>query len=527
MKTFASLVLACALLACAQPHPTPADAGPRADVAAPSPPSPTVGARPHRSPQRPHHPVVAPPKPDPRTPAQLAQAACQAADGSWRCPKLARRTILAASSASPVLPSSWSIPHWYLDPANASGCASDANSGTSQTCAGGIGPLSTYGELSVHRWGCLGNANECPRLRQNTTLTFLSSQSGNSDPIYFRPALENSAMPIIQCQLTQSAAGTLGTVTARNISGGTLLKTTFTVTSGAIAANQLIVNSTHTSRAWTYSNNAGTWSMSQPMAPYASGTSDPDTEVNTWANGDSFTAYNPTSINLVDAEPVIADFNPSTFGNLLFVQQCNVLDPGGVGDDPLFVNQYVSIVESSVQRYVRMQSPTPSDADTDLANDTLIGGILSAGPPSVDSTKASFVTPQHVVAGILGGSGAFASNVSAGILYSDIIIAPSQVPLTTAGIIGDAYVDTGEVVEVFGPQQVQDRYWGPGIVNVIGSGRLYYPSGSGEAALVFQNTGGLQLNGQTLGCVAKPSSSTITCNTTVSATNLDTNLGAT
>src|SRR5579875_3950059 len=77
MKTFASLVLACALLACAQPHPTPADAGPRADVAAPSPPSPTVGARPHRSPQRPHHPVVAPPRPDPRTPAQLAQAACQ------------------------------------------------------------------------------------------------------------------------------------------------------------------------------------------------------------------------------------------------------------------------------------------------------------------------------------------------------------------------------------------------------------------------------------------------------------------
>ena len=65
--------------------------------------------------------------------------------------------------------------------------------------------------------------------------------------------------------------------------------------------------------------------------------------------------------------------------------------------------------------------------------------------------------------------------------------------------------------------------------NAANYSRIKYTTGAGGAVATFVNTGGLQINGQTLSCLGVPSvgTPTFTCNITVSPTNLDANLGAT
>ncbi len=234
--------ITCLLVACSQPAPTPTPIR-HADVR-------------RALPTAPRWPVAKPALivPDLRNPSDLAQAACRAADGQWRCPKLVQRHLLAAAGNQPIIPSSWTIPNWYIDPANATTCASDSNSGTSATCsAGGVGPLKSYQELYVHRWGCLGTPSYCPRFRQNVTLTFLSSHTDNSDPVLGAFSLENGAQVLIQGQLTSAQRVCTGTITvnaAKNRTTGQVLEATLPC---AVTAEDLIVNSTHASRAWTYS----------------------------------------------------------------------------------------------------------------------------------------------------------------------------------------------------------------------------------------------------------------------------------
>jgi hypothetical protein len=88
-----------------------------------------------------------------------------------------------ASSTGPVVPPSLTVPNWYEDPSNATGCASDSNSGTSATCgASGVGPLLTWGELIVHRWG--GRSPTFVPMGGSVAINVLSSQpSATSDYI--------------------------------------------------------------------------------------------------------------------------------------------------------------------------------------------------------------------------------------------------------------------------------------------------------------------------------------------------------
>ena len=130
--------------------------------------------------------IIRPPAPpDPRTPQQIAQAAC-----GTRCKGAMTKPLVAVSGSQPILPPSWTVPTWHINPANSIGCASDTNSGTSASCTGGcsgsvctsgIGPLLTYQELNVHRLGCQGNPTLCPRWRQSTSIIYDSSQTNATD----------------------------------------------------------------------------------------------------------------------------------------------------------------------------------------------------------------------------------------------------------------------------------------------------------------------------------------------------------
>ena len=116
-----------------------------------------------------------------------------------------------ASNEQPIQPPSWTIPNWYLDPANATGCASNANSCTSATCTGpGIGPCLLAAEVVSHRWG-----TQSPILPQTTTFNLLSSETVGQESVVLTPTMvAASNFVILGTPAAQHASFTVGTVTA-------------------------------------------------------------------------------------------------------------------------------------------------------------------------------------------------------------------------------------------------------------------------------------------------------------------------
>jgi hypothetical protein len=507
------------LVACSQPSGGASDdaavvsAVEHAAMRTPEPPS--------RFDRRARGTVRAPAPPDMRTPSQLAAAAC-----GGRCVGTAIPKLLMASTETPIIPPSWTVPNWYVDPANSSGVASDSNSGTAATGAAGsgIGPLLTFQELNVHRWGCIGTPNACPRLRQSTTVTFLSSQTTNADPVYFSPSEENGAQFLVQGVLTsaqQVCSTTLSAVTAKNRATPQLLKATFTSCAGA-AVNQLVVNTTHPSRAWTYAASGGGWLMSQPMTPAnpTAGFSTP-TEVDTWASTDAVVVYNPVQVNIVYAGGQLIDYNGS-YANQPSIYQLTMYDPGGIDNDNLIVNGSLVTYECQIQRFVDLNF-TIDDEYAAFQNTDNIGGLASG---------ASTFGAVEDWAGILAGG---QENILGDLEPAADIILGSSVEVASA-IYGALYLDTSVVFHT----DVEARsttsgsvtspiVWGPGTFNAWMSSMVTYPSGAGKGAATFVNTGGLQIDSQSLACKGQPGAGgiTIACNLSLNAALLDTNAGAT
>jgi len=258
------------------------------------------------------------------TDTALTQAACRAADGKWRCkgPNPAM-----AYAQQPFIPASWTVPAWYIDPANATTCATDSNNCTSAACGAagsGIGPCQTWQEIETHRWGCAGST-ACPRLQQNTTITFLSSQANALDPVYFFPSIENSSLVQITGVLnstTRSSTGTFTAVTSKSRSGKTGLLVTL---SGASPGPfDLVVNNTRGSRGILNDESAaGGLEVSQPMTG-TQGVALP-VEDDTWANGDSYTSYKLAGVFIVAISPTYtAVATPMVVSQLTFLSTMTV-----------------------------------------------------------------------------------------------------------------------------------------------------------------------------------------------------------
>lgn len=461
-----------------------------------------------------------------RTPAQLALAACAGADGRWYCPSV--RRPLMASGAQPVFPASWTVPDWYIDPTNSTGCASDSNSGTSATCGtSGIGPLLTYQELNVHRWGCFGNPVNCPRLHQDTTLEFLSSQVDGADSIYLYPAVEEGYSFFLEGALTQTATGTLASVTSKARATNVLLQASI---GSAVSAAEFGDNTTHASYAWTYNQVSGnTWYYSQPFAPITLPFLDvltPPAEVDTWANGDSVKVYGLPTIDLHVIRPYLAHFNGSN-SNGIFVYHLN-----------LRYNQFQSIKAGNNVRFVESSTPAhvvfdPFDLYSyETSDNSYVGGAF-------DSNFYTYAgaTQQIIIGGVCGAyAGSDITDVGTFLLDGDVIVAGgnSQNYVFTTADVGYAAVDTGATLwnQANGGIMNGGLYGGSvlyGAGMFRANGRFTYPSGAGAAAAAFKLAGGLLLNNQGTGCLGVPDAASAygTCNISITAAHLDSNLGAT
>ena len=465
-----------------------------------------------------------------------------------RCTNTSHKLADSSGGSRPqILPASWEVGNWYIDPANASGCASDNNTGTTATCGSAgslVGPLQTWGELSQGRWGCPPGATYCPRFISGVTVEFISSQNSSShDPVYMNGAAEQGAQVTLQGALGTTqliGTGTIAHLVAKNRATPQLLS--IQVGSVALQPGYLLVNATHSSRAWVYKSSGtvdgGTeWEISQPLTPEPVPYAYNDSEVNTWANGDTVHVYQPALVNVAAFAINQTNIDVVTSEAFGTIYQLAVYDPNGLvfseWGDPLEMG-VVNMIECSSERTV-IFSTTPSIYGDLIANSDLIGGV--GGAPVVGPDPILYVTQLSFNAGIIGGPNApNDGKVSTAALRADVILPTDFVDNffgMSGGYIGSVYVDTGESLIISGSTDmttVDFQYataytflWGPGTTNVSQNARVAYTASGATAAF---KTATLQMNGQTKACNGGPTTLGTTCNITISGANLDAAFGA-
>ncbi len=444
---------------------------------------------------------------------------------------------LAAATPSSQFPASWTQATWAFDPAKTLPCTSDSNSCSSLTCAGGnVGPCQHYA-VAWQRWG----GTYSPRLRQATTITFLSNQTDNTDPVYFTGYIENGAPVKLVGPLGAAqtiCTGTLAAVT--NFTPPTTLQTA-TICPAATTNQLIVVNNAapHTpTYAWTYKSagGPGVFNFSIPVT-------DDNTFESTWANGNAYTVYAPVQVNLAKFAPTFVDVNGATFDNVPLVKRITAFDPNGIGFDPITIGDRVAVEQVAFQRYP-IDEQGPGDVfylpEPGIHNSTLEGGILwgNSVPSELTTTNAVFETAT-LEFGILGGSFSFLS-LQRGMRVTGDIVIPAQGNPNEATTVYDAnvcsaFLDTGAQLDVLGIASNTStscgiqRITGTGALNVVGSGRYVYPAGAGGAASVFIPGGvTMQLNGGSSACIGIPAAAAIgACAQVITPANLDMQLGAT
>ena len=528
-----SIALVCLLLlACSTTRPAP-DASP----------APSAPAASHVSPLEPPDPPP-PSALDTRTPIQIAQAAC--AGGKCKGSQV-KPLVAAASGSNPIIPASWTVPAWSIDPANSILCASDQNSGTAATCTGGctgavcasgIGPVVTYQEINTHRWGCQGNPIACPRLQQNTVLTFLSSQAVSVDPVVLTPEVDLGSYVAVVGALGAAqtvCAGTLSAVTNITVASNLLTQATLPCTA---AANELVVDATNLSNFWTYKVNgaAPAYFMSQPLQPYTVGGSPLGLSEVALANGDAVTIYQPVRVNLV----VFAPVGTSATSTAISAVVNTTLQPGASNRDAIWIGgaKATTVISNTLaQRSITVDRPLSTSVFT-VNTDAYAGVAFNQLPAAVVSTGQQFLTSVGILGGIFGLQTASQSVqvYSAALLDSDVIFTAGAVVSTYVvdATIGAIFIDAGNTLWVGGKTLIQTndspgvvRIWGTGTYDAIGV--TTYPSGAGQAAATFKSGITLLENAATVGCVGNPANAlgVTVCNSPVTAANLDTVLGAT
>lgn len=376
----------------------------------------------------------------------------------------------------------WQQATWVIDPANSTGLASDGNTGLDATH-----PLLTWGEVQA-RWG-----TDKPRIAQNTTVTFLSSQTLASDAIYCSPYLINATF-VIQGQLgasQQIATGVLSSVTAKNRATPQLLF----ANSGATAINQLVVNTTHASRAWTsISEGGGVFAMSQPIAPVTVPSAVVTvTEVDTWANGDSVTVYAPTQIIVGEVRPKIVDFTASFSNAALFFYQIEVaLTPGGVGEGSSYFNPAVAFVDAFCNNPCQVSDAGIQGLTLAHCNaifSEYMGGPIEGVQPMlagrIDFGRIRGCTfGADIIMGIgAGSSGLQISGIPSNETAMGACYVAASILKSVASVRGDLSTAGSTIV-----------LWGTGAFDMLGRGRCSYPSGAGQAVAAFLLNGGLLCN---------------------------------
>jgi hypothetical protein len=429
------------------------------------------------------------------------------------CNQTPQREVMgfAANPYSVTTPASWSTPNWYIDPANVSTCASNANSCTSATCgAGGVGPCLTWEQIAS-RLGVIGyGANVI--LQQNTTVDFLSSHTNRSDRVDFTPQIQN---PIdgVQVLLTLKAelpaptcTGTLSSLNVKNRSLTTKSAMLFATSSCFTSKDLYVVNTTRNTAAFTSELNSGSsYYLSQPFSITNF------VEDDTWANGDSISVYTLRNI-------YIGTFGGNSNSPYAGCEILNtsVFAPEGVSDPDqgdavqLTGNTLVELENSTIQPVLDNRT------DLDLVVGTIQGEVNSGSAPTYPNVGLSlFASALHP------------NNTS--------VIASGSMNFDTEVLGGNNVFYTGSFDNTFlegnffiiGNSSVGVSLYGPGLLTVNSTSRLEYFTTLGTAVAAFHLGGGLRLGNNSAplgitGCSTTNAQPAITnCGITITPAALD------
>ena len=522
------LILSIAMIAYAcstsLPAPTPAAEGGTASTSADA-----RGLR-RSHPSAPSAPDIA----DPRTPKEIALAACPAG----RCVGTDVKPKLSAATSVPVTPTSWTVPNWYIDSANSSGCASNSSSGTAATCTGGcsgsscpsgVGPLSTVTEITTHRWGTVS-----PILPQTTTLHVLSAQTIGQERIVLSPTMvaNSGGTPSNFVVLgTNTAVGSTfasGTVTAKSRgTPGTLLKIA-TIPGGA-AAGMLVFNSTRSSWATIDSIAAGTATLTQPLsnAVLTTVTAVPNfvgSEVDTWATSDTLQLFSEPLLNLTAFFPTSGDSNSAITTPTAWLQNLYIPDVSGtVGGSATTIKLYGPGATLSNCRFDTFLTYDGADQPYGAfsANTWLNGGLdfvtanMVAGASNTSNTANEFSVFENIASfdgdAILHGGvllkGAYST---CGFAYCDSVVAAVH-----GGVL------------LLGPELVStttSQLWGSGSVNLEGpNSAVQLEVGLGQSWTGSLTVNSLSIEG--IGTGSSYASGTWTDGVSITPGNLDAHNG--
>jgi hypothetical protein len=342
----------------------------------------------------------------------------------------------------------------------------------------------------------------------------------NTDPVVFLPTSVNS-VAVFQGVLgaaQQVGAGALAGVVPKNRTTGQILEADLGF---AAPIGTLIENTTggKVSYAWVYKNVTGTlFQLTQPMVPatipfdFSTSTA----EVDTWANGDTFVAYAPVAVNIVKIETITPEFVLPNFPCpvQLYHLRASCAD-GVIGDANLELALNTSIIETILDS-VPLYRTSCDDVGFFWSNCFFGGGTFGQG---------------SAFAGQIFG-GAVIANAGVGIsilcwsLNNDVILDSTAVgenlfscPNAVAAFTNVCIVGELAVLSDLGIAFDAPIIWGPGVLNVVGLGRIFYTPGTATAT--FINLGGLRINGLTDGNAFDPTTGLWTVSIPITPANLD------
>ena len=281
------------------------------------------------------------------------------------CDALQSRSTTPSAGPAPGTPAYNQA--WYAataifwDPAGTAG-GSDKNSGTV------IGsPVLTFAEI-VRRYG---SSSPILNYGQNVTITLLSSQPANTDPVSFTPKVSGGTrVTLLGTLAVVVAAFAGGAVTAKVQATGTRLQ--IATMPAAAAVNQLVFNSTRGSYAFIDKMVGATATVTQPLAQaFVTVPGTFPTEDNTWTTGDTLVISQCPAVNLKRWAPSGGDVTAGGAQSGGLVQFCNIVDPSGTG-----ATQYPHICDAGVNILAACQIGTGLTV-TQLASSN--GALCGAG----------------------------------------------------------------------------------------------------------------------------------------------------
>lgn len=445
---------------------------------------------------------------------------------------------LMAGAVSNVIPTVWTVPSWFIDPSNSSGCSSDQNDCQHSSCSGSQGPCNTWGEIMA-RFG-----TKTPQIQQNQTFTFMSSQTSWWDPVIYDPIIvsnnpdgSSTTGPSIQIvgTLTTSSSTTISSLTAKNTSTNVALAATIPG-----LAQELIVQNTSRANSIAYMARSSGTNMTQPCAPVTlTSNGEPPTlpaENNAWAATDGVNLITMPHVLITELVPQLSGLNDT--GNIqvqhILIEESSPTNQPG--DDRIIMGRGVVLVEDIIERNLLIQPDGPPGYNANMAiiNCEVLGGFM--GGPNVANPNTTLPSvPMPIYCGeisAVNNTGTGSVSFRNVFLQNDVVLRSTsvnnfvlidgynyfsnvQIDLTTqVRVLGGGVIDAS----VSGGNVTVGLIWGLGTLDAYMGTVRYSASNTGATTFPIN---AIKIQALTTACcmtVAAPS--VVNCGLALSATAL-------